>query len=156
MRNTQSNCWCFEKLGRSFDATAMREHDDAIKWKHFRRYWPFVGGIHQSPVNSPQKGLWRGALMFSLFCARTNGWTNNLDACDLRRNRAHYNVTVMFKRGRRPFGVVIGGIEKLSLTSSSDDNAINLMTYPFQWFMLQWAKPWLPRIPWRNDKPCTI
>ena len=28
-------------------------HDDAIKWKHFPRYWPFVRGIHRSPVNSP-------------------------------------------------------------------------------------------------------
>ena len=25
-------------------------HDDVIKWNHFPRYWPFVGGIHQSPV----------------------------------------------------------------------------------------------------------
>ena len=31
--------------------------------KHFPRYWPFVLGIHQSPVNSPHKGQWRGALM---------------------------------------------------------------------------------------------
>ena len=30
--------------------------DDAIKWKHFPRYWPFVRRIHRSPVNSPQKG----------------------------------------------------------------------------------------------------
>ena len=26
-------------------------HDDVIKWKHFQRYWPFVRGIHRSPVN---------------------------------------------------------------------------------------------------------
>ena len=44
-------------------------HDDVIKWKHFPRYWPFVRGIHGSPVNSPHKGQWRGALMFSLICA---------------------------------------------------------------------------------------
>ena len=44
-------------------------HDDIIKWKHFRRYWPFVRGIHRSPVNSPHKGQWRGALVFSLICA---------------------------------------------------------------------------------------
>ena len=25
-------------------------HDDVIKWKHFPRYWPFVRGIHRSPV----------------------------------------------------------------------------------------------------------
>ena len=31
-------------------------HDDVIKWKHFPRYWPFVRGIHRSPVNSPHKG----------------------------------------------------------------------------------------------------
>ena len=48
-------------------------HDDVIKWKHFPRYWPFVRGIHRSPVNSPHKGQWRGALMFSLICARING-----------------------------------------------------------------------------------
>ena len=43
-------------------------HDDVIKWKHFPRYWPFVRGIHRSPVNSPHKGQWRRALMFSLIC----------------------------------------------------------------------------------------
>ena len=42
---------------------------DVIKWKHFPRYWPFVRGIHRSPVNSPLKGQWRGGLMFSLICA---------------------------------------------------------------------------------------
>ena len=31
-------------------------HDVVIKWKHFPRYWPFVRGIHRSPVNSPHKG----------------------------------------------------------------------------------------------------
>ena len=43
-------------------------HDDVIKWNHFPRYWPFVRGIHRSPVNSPHKGQWHGALMFSLIC----------------------------------------------------------------------------------------
>ena len=31
-------------------------HDDLIKWKHFPREWPFVRGIHRSPVNSPHEG----------------------------------------------------------------------------------------------------
>ena len=47
----------------------MRSRDDVIKWKHFPRYWPFVRGIHRSPVNSSHKGQWPGALMFSLICA---------------------------------------------------------------------------------------
>ena len=74
---------------------AYKSHDDVIKWKHIPRYWPFVRGIHRSPVNSPHKGQWRGALMFSLICARINGWANNGDAGDLRRHLAHYDVIVM-------------------------------------------------------------
>ena len=70
-------------------------HDDVIKWKHFPRYWPFVWGIHRSPVNSPHKGQWRGALMFSLICAWINGWVNNRETGNLRQHRANYDVTVM-------------------------------------------------------------
>ena len=59
----------------------------------------FVRGIsHRSPVKSPHTDQWRGALMFSLICAWTNGWVNNQDAGDLRRRRAHYDVTVMWCR----------------------------------------------------------
>ena len=53
-------------------------------WRHqmetFQRYWPFVRGIHRSPVNYPHKGHWRRA--------RETG--------DLRRHRAHYDVIVMY------------------------------------------------------------
>ena len=59
--------------------------------EYFPRYWPFVGG--NSPVTGefPRNGQWRGALMFSLICARVN----NREAGDLRRCRTHYDVTVM-------------------------------------------------------------
>ena len=70
-------------------------HDDVIKWKHFPRYWPFVRGIHRSPVNSPHKGQWRGALIFTLVCAGIIGWVNNREAGDLRRYRTHNDVIVM-------------------------------------------------------------
>ena len=70
-------------------------HDNVIKWKHFPRYWPFVRGIHRSPVNSSHKGHWRGAFMFSLICAWINRWVNNREAGDLRRYRAHHDVIVM-------------------------------------------------------------
>ena len=43
------------------------------------------------------KGQWRGALMFSLICAWINVWVNNREAGDLRRQRAHYNVIVMWR-----------------------------------------------------------
>ena len=74
--------------------TGGYHHDDVIKCKHFTRYWPIVWGIHWSPVNSPHKGQWRGALVFSLICARINDWASNREAGDLRRYRALYDVTV--------------------------------------------------------------
>ena len=37
--------------------------------------------------------------MFSLICAWTNGWTNHRDACDIRRHRAHYDVTNVIRAG---------------------------------------------------------
>ena len=58
----------------------------------FPRDWPFVWGIHRSPVNSPHKGQWRGALIFSLII---NNWVNKREAGDLRRYGAHYDVIVM-------------------------------------------------------------
>ena len=70
--------------------------------EHFPRYWPFVRGIHRWPVNSPHKGQWRGALMFSLICAWINSWVNNREAGDLRRHRVHYDVIVMWGNGLSP------------------------------------------------------
>ena len=71
------------------------DHDDVIKRKHFPRNWPIVWGIHRSPVNSPHKGQWRGALMFSLIYVWINDWVNNRKADDFRRYCAHYDVIVM-------------------------------------------------------------
>ena len=71
-------------------------HDDIIKWKHFPRYWPFVRGIHRSPVNSLHRGQWRGALMFTLICAWINGSVNSREAGDLKRNGAHYDCVLLF------------------------------------------------------------
>ena len=71
------------------------QHDYVFKWKHFLRYWPFLRGIHRSPVNSLHKGQWRRDLMFSLICAQINGWVNNREAGDLRHHRTHYDIIVM-------------------------------------------------------------
>ena len=55
-------------------------------------------GEFTGPVNSPHRGQWRGALMFSLICVWIKGWVNNREAGDLRRHRGHYDVTVMCYR----------------------------------------------------------
>ena len=78
-----------------FCSLILFPHDDVIRLKHFPRYWPFMRVIHRSSVNSPHKGQWRGALMFSLICVWINGWVNNREAGDLRRYSAHYDVIVM-------------------------------------------------------------
>ena len=74
-------------------------------WRHqmetFSASLALSGGIHRSSVNSPHKGQWRGALMFSLICAWINGWVNNRETGDLRRHRAHYDVIVMKKIARK-------------------------------------------------------
>ena len=60
----------------------------------FRVTGPLCG---KSPVTGefPHKDQWRGALMFSLIYAWRNGWVNNQCTGDLRRHRAHYDVTAM-------------------------------------------------------------
>ena len=102
--------WIWNRLGADYPANAK-----TVKW-----YWVYYGmwaqwrpypwwrhqmetfsallaiwGIHRFPVNSPHKGQWRGALMFSLICVWINRWENNREAGDLRRYRAHYDVIVM-------------------------------------------------------------
>ena len=67
-------------------------------------YWPFVWGIHRWPMNSPHKRQWRGVLMFPLICW-INVWANNREAGDLRRHRAHCNVSVMDQKAREPESV---------------------------------------------------
>ena len=87
--------WC--QLCSSLSDALCNQHDGVIKWKHFPRYWLVVRGIHRSPVNSPHKGQWRGALMFSLISAWIDGWVNNREADDLRRHRAHCDVIIVMK-----------------------------------------------------------
>ena len=48
----------------SFYTVEPPYQDDIIKWKLFPRYWPFVQGIHRSPVNSPHKGPVMWTLMW--------------------------------------------------------------------------------------------
>ena len=74
---------CGPKFWHPFACRSHDDHDDGIKRKHFPSYWTFVQRIQRSPVNSPHKGQWRGALIFFI-CASTNGGVHNRDAGDLR------------------------------------------------------------------------
>ena len=72
------------------------KHDNVIKWKHLQRYWCFVRGIILSPVDSPHKVQWPGALMFSLMCAWTNGCANNRDALTSHFTKEHSPHTFIY------------------------------------------------------------
>ena len=103
-------------------------HDDVTKWKYFPRCWPFMRGIQRSPMDSPQS-QWRGALMFSLIYAWTNGWGNNRDASDWRRHRAHYAVTVMRSKKSLPIPPSIGYSLRGSHEYSSAGSKSNSKTF---------------------------
>ena len=68
-------------------------------WRHqmeaFSALLAICAGIHRSPVNTPHKGQWRGALMFPLIRVWINGWVNNREVGDLKRQLPHYDVIIM-------------------------------------------------------------
>ena len=78
---------------RQFPNRSIIKTNQLIKWKHLQRYWPFASGIRWWPVDCPHKAQWHGVLMFSLISAWPNAWANNRDVGDLRRHRAHCDVT---------------------------------------------------------------
>ena len=98
---------CINNKATMFEALVRHQYDEFIKWKHFPRYWPFVRGIHRSPVTSLNKGQWRGALMLTLSCAWINGRVKNRKAGDLRRHRAHYDVIVMIGDKQLPESMTV-------------------------------------------------
>ena len=96
-------------------------------WRHFPLYWPFVHGIHWSPVNSPHKDQLRVALMFSLICAWINGWVNNDEAGALRRHSARYDVTVIYAKDRViTYILCIVDANQYSLFKKQDQNILNI------------------------------
>ena len=61
-----------------------RSHDPW--WRHrmetYSASLALCAGNSPLPVNSPHKGQWRGALIFSLICAWMNDWISNREAGD--------------------------------------------------------------------------
>ena len=76
------------------------------------------------PVNSPHKGQWRGALMFSLICVWINGWINNREAGDLRRYGGHYDAIVMCDAYRDMFICIVMEIPSVSARDRHFDSVM--------------------------------
>ena len=77
-------CWLQKVL------SLMTSSNGNILYASCSSWWE---STYRSPVGSPNKDQWRGALMFYLICT----WTNEIDAGDLRRHRSHNDVIVMNK-----------------------------------------------------------
>ena len=75
--------------------TLWHGRDVVIKWKQFSALLAICAG--NSPVTGEfpiQRPVTR-SFDVSFDLRPINGWVNNLKACDLRHQRAHYDVTVM-------------------------------------------------------------
>ena len=94
---------------------------------HFSNHWTFVQGIHQSPVNSPHKGQWHGALMFSLNCAWINSWVNLDLRCHHTHYDAHYDITALWCQCQD--GILPGKEFPLSMRETNTGRLANLNKY---------------------------
>ena len=128
----------------------LYQHDDVIKWKHFPRYWPFVRGIHRSPVNSPRKEQWGRALMFSLICSLMKGLVNNREGGDLRRHRAHCDVTVMNYRSSPTFHMCHCNTRFVT----SDGKASNRLVIKMQGFKNDIINQWSAKLSMKFNIIC--
>ena len=91
---------CSKPLFQGMNLECLLQNGDHFFtwWRHqmetFSALLALCAGNSPVPVNSPHKGQWRGALVFSLIFVWINGWVNNREAGDLRRHRGHYDVNV--------------------------------------------------------------
>ena len=69
-------------------------------WRHqmetFSVLLAFCAGNSPDPGEFPSQRPVAWSFDVFLICAWINGWVNNGEASDLRRHRAHYDVTVMY------------------------------------------------------------
>ena len=91
----------------------MESFNQMSWWCHqmetFSALLAICAGNSPVPGEFPNKGQWRGALMFTLIYTRINNWVNNGEAGDLRCYRAHYDVIVMLHRYVIPQKCILHG-----------------------------------------------
>ena len=99
-------------------------HDDVIKWKHFPRYWPFVRGIHRSPMNTAQIPVtWSFDIFFDLILNKrlskqSWGWWFETPSCLLWR---HCNVIKINKFRLKNLRFNLSLVKCLSFCSRAND-----------------------------------
>ena len=84
------SCMKIVLLNSNFTAYCSHRLNET-RWSHQMETFSALLAL----CESPNKGQWRGTLMFSLVCAWINSWVNNHVTGDLKRHRAHYDDTLM-------------------------------------------------------------
>ena len=116
-------------------STHITESDVTTPWWHhqmesFSALLALCAGNSPVPVNSPHKGQWRRALMFSLIWVWIIGWINNCEAGDFRCYRSHYDIIVMSQGRQGPVCLIYtqyhgcwlsGHIESQGISSQGTD-----------------------------------
>ena len=67
----------------------------SMTYQRYPHYWPFVVGIHRSPVVSLRKGLMMQSLMCALMSVGANSWTNSRVVSDFKTPWRGFNVPVI-------------------------------------------------------------
>ena len=118
------------RLHHSRDILPLKTMMTSSNGNIFRVIGHLCGEFTGCPVNFPHKGRWRGALMFSLICARINGSVNNREAGDLRCHPTHCAIIVML------WDVMMASLSSLDdILSSHDDNLLILpVTMKLAWW----------------------
>ena len=111
-------------------------HDDVVKWRHFPRYWLFGRGTHRSPVNSPHKSQWRGALVLSLICAWINALVNTRAHCDVIVKILHWAL-----QWKQTYISLIAQIAPLSFQGS---HRTQTQTCEMRWLHASVVTEWSP------------
>ena len=108
-----------------------------VMWKRFSHSWwrhqkeKFSALLAIRAGNSPATGKFpaqrpvTGALTFSFICAWITGWVNSREAGDLRRHRAHDDVTVMCWPSVRGIPCKVGFPHKESVMRNFDVIFVN-------------------------------
>ena len=94
---------CFAILLSPLLETSMKTlerqqtHDDVMKWKHFPRYWPFVRGIHRSPV-ARSSDVFFDLRLNKRLSKKSRGWRFETPSGPLWRHRNATSTPILWLR----------------------------------------------------------
>ena len=106
-------------------------YDHVIKWKHLPRSWPFVRGIHRSPVNSHAKAS--DAQHWSFLWSAHEHWVNKLDGArpstdTMAAGKLDTFIPGLFLLSTIPYDIV----GRVTLFKMADEGNRNLAAFEWQ------------------------